>query len=294
MLLEHSREIRRIREAAGIGDFGNCEVRCLQREDRALDPDALDVVGEALLGLRIKEVRQVVGGTAEQVGEVVHAQFRVCELLADEAFRLKHLTDVTVELAAAGLDDVAKHAEQGKQQPLYHGVACRALAAVGLGDAVRQRQEGVEVGRIEELNHLDIRLSRPRLMGEMQAKRVVVKSSDEIAEGMNGAGMHHFAMGHTGWNHAHLPFTQAKFLTWKSEVGRTVQLQENLRAVMIVHTPAVFDRHRLLRHAQRQAILLHHLQRMVEPQAHLRAVVPAHRSGGKKSVGRFRLWHVWQ
>ena len=124
---------------------------------------------------------------------------------------------------------------------MEHQVARRPLRAVSQRDRFRQHQEHIQVGCIKELDDLDIRLPRARLVREMQAERIVVEAGDEIAKRPVRARVHHFAVGHAGGDHAHLPFTQAKFLTWKGELGRTVQLQENLRAVMIVHAPAVFE-----------------------------------------------------
>ncbi len=42
----------------------------------------------------------------------------VGELLAHKALRLEDLPDVAVELAGAGLDEIAEEAEERKQQPL--------------------------------------------------------------------------------------------------------------------------------------------------------------------------------
>ncbi len=50
-------------------------------------------------------------------------------------------------------------------------------------DGVRQREENIEVGRVEKLDDLDVGFSRSRLVGEVQADGVVVEARDELRKG---------------------------------------------------------------------------------------------------------------
>ena len=77
--------------------------------------------------LNVEQVGQVIGRAAELLGDILHAEIGIGELLTDETLGLEDLADIAIELTGAGLHQVAQQTKERKQQTLSHGIARRPL-----------------------------------------------------------------------------------------------------------------------------------------------------------------------
>jgi len=148
-------------------------------------------------------------------------------------------------------------------------------------------REHVQIRRIEKLDHVDVRPVRLRLVREMQAEGIVIKTRDEIAKLPRRLPMHDFAVRHTCRDHTYFVRQQLKALPRKPKIRAPLQLEKNLRPIaVVVHPPQLVIRLHLLRHAQFQVIALGQLDRTVKGLPHLRTVLVREWFGGEEGLGR--------
>ena len=78
------------------------------------------------------------------------------------------------------------------------------MSVEGLGQAVCQGEEDIQVGGVEKFDDLDVGVARAGLVGEMQADGVVVEAGDKVAERLRRLGVDDLAVRHPRRNDAEL------------------------------------------------------------------------------------------
>ncbi len=226
VLFEDPGKVGGVGKAAGVGNFRNRQGGGFEGKNGAVDPDALNVSRQALLGFQVEQMRKVVGGAAQQFGNMMHAEFGVGELLAHEAFGLKNFSNVTVEFAGAGFDDVSKQAEQREEQPFEHRVASRTVHVVGLRGGVGEDEKYIQIWRVEKFDDLDVWFAGAGFVREVETEGVIVEASDKIAKGSVGLRAGDFAVRYSGGYDANFARVEAEILAGKTKFGRALQLQK--------------------------------------------------------------------
>lgn len=179
---ENPRKIGRVGESAGPRDFGHVERGGFKCVDGSLDADALDVVDQFFTRFGVEQVGEVICGTLHAFGDGFDVELGIGNLLPDEPFYLKNLSDVPVHGFAGGFDSVEQGPQQSDHQSLDNVLFGWGIHMECLRKLITVCQNLHQVGSVEEKNMLDVRAPGRGFERKMEADGITVKSADKISE----------------------------------------------------------------------------------------------------------------
>lgn len=118
-------------------------------------------------------------------------------------------------------------------------------------------------------------------MSEVQADGVVIESGDEISKGVIDISAHALSVRYTRRHDAQLAGDEFEALTRKAELGSSVNLQKDFRAIVIVHSAQIMHGFGDLRNSQPKLPALGLANPKIEDASHLRTILMGQCMGAK-------------
>lgn len=232
---KNPRKISRILKTAGPCDFRHVEVGGFEGLNGSDDAHALNIVDKFFVGFRPKEMRKVVRGTLQFLGDGLDIQLRVGELIPNEPLGLKDLSDVAVQAASAGMQMREEHSQQGYQKPADNGGLHRGVSVDDPDQFTRQGDEVMDIGRVKKLDDLDIGRARGNFAGKVKTQCVTVKAHYKISKWFAARRLREFLMRDARRHDENFFLSEMNFFPGSGESRKAVQLKKNLGFEMVMH-----------------------------------------------------------